>query len=153
MTHNSHHVFLFCSGFFRRFAGYGVALMLVVQLLFPSLGKAEAPATWIEICSEFGAIQVQISLDEDEHQDKDCPDCDKCLMCIAQNGQSRSNPAAFATIVLATAGTGQMHPNAEASNPAQFWHDGRGPPRLTTYNMKRACGASMATTQFKREAS
>ena len=153
MTHSSHPVFLCCGGFFRRLAGYGVAIMLVIQLLFPSLGKAETAATWIEICSEFGAVEVQVSLDEDESRNKDCPDCDKCLLCIAQHAQARINPATCTSLVVAAAATGPMSPSAEASNPAQFWHDGRGPPRLTTYNMKRACGASMTSTQRREAAS
>jgi hypothetical protein len=154
----SRHSPLRCDGIFRRLVGGVTVLLLAVQLLMPSIGKAGATRTWIEICSEFGVIEITVDATEDNAPSEDCPDCDICLMCAAQNGQSRSVEILALSPVWITGVTAQLRSVEAASNPAQFWHDGRGPPRptiykLSTYNMTRACGASMATTQCRGEAS
>lgn len=130
-----------------------MAVMLVLQLLFPNLSRADSATTWIEICSEFGAVEIQVQLNDEDSQDKDCPDCDICLMCIAEYGQLRGDLVVSDPFAVATGCGGNLHHSAEVSNPAQFWHDGRGPPRPATNNMKRACGASMTNTQSKEVAS
>ncbi|WP_083096454.1 hypothetical protein [Pseudophaeobacter leonis] len=137
------------TGAFRRLAGCVTVLLFAVQLLLPSIGKAGAAETWIEICSEFGAIEILVQVTEGNAPSQDCPDCDICLMCAAQNGLSRSVARPVLSAVWITRVTAQGHPIETASNPAQFWHDGRGPPRLTPDTMTRACGAAMATTQGK----
>lgn len=147
------HFFLRRDGIFRRLAGYVTVLMLAMQLLLPGIGKAEAAGSWIEICSEFGVIEIEMIAEDSNSQTKDCPDCEICLMCAAQNGQLRNVLTPSSSLVLTRTLSGQLRPMEVTSNPAQFWHDGRGPPRLNTYNMTRACGASMATTQRKGEAS
>ncbi|MGR3623405.1 hypothetical protein [Pseudophaeobacter sp.] len=153
MLFEPRHIFLPCDGVFRRLAGCVAALMLTLQLLLPGIGQAQTTGSWIEICSEFGVIEIEVPAEDSNSQNEDCPDCEICLMCAAQNTQMRNNPAPASTLVLTRGPTGQLRPVEAASNPAQFWHDGRGPPRLNTNNMKRACGASMTTTQFKGEAS
>jgi hypothetical protein len=145
----SRHLPLRCTGIFRRLAGCVTVLLFAVQLLLPSMGKAGAAETWIEICSEFGAIEILVDVTKGTAPSEDCPDCDICLMCAAQNGLSRDVAIPASSPVWITSVATQLRPMETASNPAQFWHDGRGPPRLTTYEITRACGATMATTQCK----
>lgn len=137
----------------HRLLVYVSVLMLALQLVLPGLGKAEASGTWIEICSEFGAIEIKLPAEESDSQTGDCPDCDICLTCAAEGGQTRQDAILTSTTVPARDLTGRLGDRVVAFNPAQFWHDGRGPPRQNTKNMKRACGASMATTQIMGEAS
>lgn len=139
-------------GIFRRLVGYVAIVMLAMQVLLPGMGKAEAAGIWIEICSEFGVIEIEIAAEDSNSPSQDCPDCEICLMCAAELAQTRRDAFPSSVLVLAQDLTGQLQPTEAASNPAQFWHDGRGPPRLNTYNMARARGAFMATTQFKGEA-
>ncbi|WP_054458982.1 FAD:protein FMN transferase [Phaeobacter sp. 11ANDIMAR09] len=101
MALNFQHIFLFSGGLFRRLAGCGFVVMLVLQMLFPSLGKAAGSGRWIEICSEFGAVEVQIPLEDQNSQDRECPGCDSCLICLAENGQTRSTQVASFTLVSA----------------------------------------------------
>lgn len=153
MALTSQQIFLFSGGLFRRLASCGFVVMLVLQILFPSLGKAESSGRWIEICSEFGIVEVQVPLEDQGNPDGECPDCETCLMCLTDNGQTRATPAPSSTLVIATKDARIMRPSPDVSNPAQFWHDGRGPPRRATNDMKRACGASMASTLSKEVAS
>ncbi|CUH88762.1 hypothetical protein PH5382_02704 [Phaeobacter sp. CECT 5382] len=151
------HKLLPCDGFFRRLVGCVTVIFLAVQILLPGVGKAQTAETWIEICSEFGAIEIKITEDVNSDsassdQSENCPDCDICLMCTAQNDQARLTSFSASRLVLPKTLAGQMRPIQVGSNPAQFWHDGRGPPRLNIDKMARACGASMATTQFREEA-
>ncbi|MEP2718442.1 hypothetical protein [Pseudophaeobacter sp.] len=127
--------------------------MLAVQLLLPGIGKAETATSWIEICSDFGVIEIEVSSVETDSAREDCPDCDICLMCAAENGQARKTLVPTSSLALTADSALQMRSGAAASNPAQFWHDGRGPPRLQAAKMTCACGACMATTQSKGEAS
>ncbi len=95
--------------------------MLVLQMLFPSLGKAAGSGWWIEICSEFGAVEVQIPLEDQNSHDRECPDCDSCLICLAENGQTRSTQVASFTLVSATNVSPILRPCPGAATPAQFW--------------------------------
>lgn len=132
--------------------GYVAVVMLAMQLLLPGIGKADTAGTWIEICSEFGVIEIEVAAEDSNSPSEDCPDCEICLMCAAENSQTRRDVIPSSVLVLTQDLSGQLQPAEATSNPAQFWHDGRGPPRLNTYNMARARGAFMATTQFKGEA-
>lgn len=153
MTLKPRHFSLLSDDVPRRLASCVAVVMLALQLLLPGVGRAETTENWIEICSEFGVIEIDLTAEDSNSQTEDCPDCEICLMCAAENSLTRKSLIPSSTMVLAKTLSGRLQPMEAASNPAQFWHDGRGPPRLHTYNMTRACGASMATTQRKGEAS
>ncbi|WP_259973663.1 hypothetical protein [Leisingera aquaemixtae] len=139
------------AGLFRRLAGMCAAFMLVLQVAFPGAGQAAAGGEWIEICGEFGVVEMQVAGDDSEDT-QDCPKCSTCALCAAENGagpvsvlRSGLSRAAECAVLL-PAGT------AVRPNPAQYWHDGRGPPLANKIEPERALGASMAATQNKGEA-
>ncbi|MCD9148812.1 hypothetical protein [Pseudophaeobacter flagellatus] len=123
-----------------------------MQLLLPGLGRAEAAENWIEICGEVGVVRIDIAAETGNTQNKDCPDCGTCLMCLAQITPSQATAPTRTKPAYLTGTSGQVPSLEVASNPAQFWHDGRGPPRKQQQNMTRARGAFMAHTQYKEVA-
>ena len=141
----------FCAGFFRRLAGMCAAFMLVLQVAFPGAGQAASGGEWIEICGEFGVVEIQVSA-EGSGDKQDCPKCSTCALCAAETGygaasiQTSGIGRAAKCAVLLPAGT------AVQPNPAQYWHDGRGPPLADKIESERALRASVAATQNKGEA-
>ena len=125
--------------------------MLVLQVAFPGVGQAAAGGDWIEICGEFGVVEIQVVSGESDDK-QDCPKCSTCALCAAENG---AGPAVVHSsglsrvadcAVLLPAGT------AVQPNPAQYWHEGRGPPLVTKIESERALRAIVAATQNKGEA-
>jgi hypothetical protein len=141
----------FRAGFARRLAGICAVFMLVLQVALPGAGQAAAGGEWIEICGEFGAVEVQVAGGDSEDK-QDCPKCSTCVLCAAENGagpvglQPYGITRAADCAVLLPAGT------AVQPNPAQYWHEGRGPPLVTKIESVRALRASVAATQDKGEA-
>jgi len=125
--------------------------MLVLQVAFPGAGQAAAGGEWIEICGEFGVVEIQVAAGDSEDK-PDCPKCSTCALCAAENGAGPVNTLrsgftrAAECAVLLPAGT------AVQPNPAQYWHEGRGPPLVTKIESERAPSASVAATQTKGEA-
>lgn len=139
------------AGFLRRLAGLCAIFMLVLQVAFPGAGQAAAGGDWIEICGEFGVVEILVA-SEGGSEEQDCPKCSTCPLCAAENGAGpvsilRSGISRVAECaVLLPAGT-SVQPN-----PAQYWHDGRGPPLAIKIESERALRASVAATQSKGEA-
>lgn len=139
------------AGLFRRLAGLCAVFMLVLQVAFPGAGQAAAGGEWIEICGEFGIVEIQVS-DGGSGERQDCPKCSTCALCAAETGAGSvtflhsgiRQAADFA--VLLPVGT------ALQPNPAQYWHVGRGPPLVTEIESECAFRASVAATQEKGEA-
>lgn len=125
--------------------------MLVLQVALPGAGQAAAGGEWIEICGEFGVVEIQVAAGDSEDK-PDCPKCSTCALCAAENGAGAVNTLrsgisrAAEYAVLLPAGT------AVQPNPAQYWHEGRGPPLAAEIEPERAPGASVAATQNKGEA-
>ncbi|MFY0311799.1 hypothetical protein ACFMBG_18050 [Leisingera sp. D0M16] len=141
----------FRAGFARRLAGLCAVIMLVLQVAFPGAGQAAVGGEMIEICGEFGVVEIQVAA-EDSQEQQDCPKCSTCALCAAENGAGPVSPQpsgisrTAVCAVLLPAGT------AVQSNPAQYWHEGRGPPLVTKIESERAPSASVAATQSKGEA-
>lgn len=145
-------IFTACrAGLFRRLAGFCAVFMLVLQVAFPGSWQAAAGGEWIEICGEFGVEKIQVAA-EDSEDKQDCPKCSTCALCAAETGaapaflQTSGFGQAADCAVLLPAGT------AVRSNPAQYWHEGRGPPLVTEIESVRALRASVAATRDKGEA-
>ncbi|WP_264212528.1 hypothetical protein [Leisingera thetidis] len=139
------------AGIIRRLAGVCAIFVLVLQIAFPGAAQAAAGGEWIEICGEFGVVAIQVAA-EDSGGEQDCPKCSTCALCAAENGAGPVNvlrpgiSRAAEGNVLLPAGT------AVQPNPAQYWHDGRGPPLAAKTESERALRASVAATQDKGEA-
>ncbi len=139
------------AGLFRRLAGVCAILMLVLQVAFPGAAQAAAGGEWIEICGEAGVMVIQVA-GEDSNGQQDCPKCSTCALCAAEIG---AGPAALLLSVVSRAADRAVLLLAQTAvqpNPAQYWHDGRGPPLVTKNESERALSASVAATQIKGEA-
>ncbi|QAX30692.1 hypothetical protein [Leisingera sp. NJS204] len=139
------------AGFLRRLTGLCAIFMLVLQTAFPSAAQVAAGGDWIEICGEFGVVEIQIG-SEDSSEPQDCPKCSTCPLCAAENGagpvsvlRSGISRAADCAVLLPAETTVQP-------NPAQYWHEGRGPPLVAETESERALRASVAATLTKGEA-
>ncbi len=100
---------------------------LVVQMLTPAAAHTANAGEWMVICGEDGPVLMQVSLSGDEPAP--CPKCGKCEACqlVVSTGG-----------ILPVALVSRFEPKVEAihslpessvgSNPAQFWHENRGPP-------------------------
>lgn len=139
------------AGLFRRLAGMCAIFMLVLQAAFPGAAQAAVGGEWIEICGEFGVVEIQVAAG-DREDNKYCPKCSTCALCAAETGAGPVFLHVFGAsrvagrIVLLPTGA------AVPPNPAQYWHDGRGPPLVKKIESERAFRASVAATQNKGEA-
>ncbi|WP_260006229.1 hypothetical protein [Leisingera sp. M527] len=139
------------AGFLRRLTGLCAIFMLVLQVAFPGAGQAAAGGDWIEICGEFGVVEIQIA-SEDSSESQDCPKCSTCPLCAAENGAGPASVLRSGISRAADCGVLLPAGTAVQPNPAQYWHEGRGPPLVTEVDSERALRASVAATLTKGEA-
>ncbi len=123
----------------RRLFGAGLGiLLLVVQLVAPQPVQA-AGGDWIEICGEYGVVEIQVNLDGTPVPNPDdCPDCQTCPLCALSHVAVTQTEARFAPLETATSVAGWHTASATIRNPAQYWHNTRGPPLATTKKTTRA---------------
>ncbi|WP_241482237.1 hypothetical protein [Leisingera sp. ANG-Vp] len=122
--------------------------MLVLQIALSGAGQAAPGGDWIEICGEFGVVEIQLPAAGGGERE-DCPKCSICALCAAETG---ARPAVWQAAGSSCAVDFTVWLPAAVSvrpNPAQYWHDGRGPPLVTKKNSERALRASVAATQSK----
>lgn len=131
----------------RVLAGYLGALALLLQLLAPSFSYA-GPSDWVEICSEQGAVWIEIDAESGEPVEKDCPKCGACLFCAIGDGVvgsvSMSAGQKLEITLLRQVRTGET----VVFEFRGLWLTGRGPPPPLehTDRTERAARASMAAT-------
>jgi hypothetical protein len=133
----------------RVLTGLLGALALVLQLLAPSFSSA-SEGEWIEICSEAGAIIVQVDLSGDADQPSPtgapCPECADCVLCATCDVAA---PGAVPVIEARDLRVKPVQPVLQTSvpvNPAQLWPETRGPPLAPENRIERVVCASMAST-------
>ncbi|WP_245223278.1 MULTISPECIES: hypothetical protein [unclassified Ruegeria] len=104
---------------------------------------------WVEICSEAGAVWVEVDLEE-ENTDPTapCPKCADCALCaVTTAGPVPDTPLLVADraqqIVLPGIGDPCNYHNSK-----RLWPETRGPPFTTQEESERALRASMASTQI-----
>lgn len=139
------------AGLIQRLAGICVALLLALQLLFPAAGAAAADGQWIEICGESGVALIQVNAETGEAQ-QDCPDCSTCVLCAAETGAKPVNCPPAASRAAAAPALPLPAQALVRPNPAQYWHEGRGPPLAKKIATERALRASMEATLTEGEA-
>ncbi|NIZ62391.1 hypothetical protein DL239_15570 [Sedimentitalea sp. CY04] len=105
---------------------------LTVQMLAPIAAHSANTGDWMEICGEDGPALMQVQLSDDEQAP--CPKCDECKFCqLVVSTGNIPNPALNSySLPVVTAISVQHEGNVEA-NPAQFWHENRGPPNLISH--------------------
>lgn len=138
------------TGTFRLMVGLVSALFLSLQVIAPNIGQAAEGGDWMEICSEFGVIEIQINAPQEDGSE--CTECDTCVMCSVQGPSTLEDD--FSALKLASSKTLIFRTDSHVvrTNPAQFWHVSRGPPDLNKIAMARVFGASVVTTQNKEVA-
>ena len=108
----------------RRVGGVLGIVLMVLQLLAPQLAQAGEGA-WIEICSEEGAVWIQMPV---EGTDDPCPDCGDCLMC--STGVDFMTPA-YGGVVEPVLLDARQPTRTDVSARAvrnRLWPETRGPP-------------------------
>ncbi|MGV6847925.1 MAG: DUF2946 family protein [Marinibacterium sp.] len=134
-------------GALRAVAGLAGILLLMLQLLGPALASP-GQGTWMEICSEAGAVWVQVDPDEDTGDPAaPCPKCANCPLCaVIGLAPLPAMPGLAIWEVVQTeafARTDQYKPHKST----WLWPQTRGPPRGPEKTTERAWRASMASTQ------
>ena len=130
----------------RALAGLAGILLLLLQLLSPALASADE-GVWMEICSEAGAVYVQVDLKEDAGDTAPCPECASCVLCAVTGTGPQPVLPEMARPEFVQSGLVQARDVYKPYNPAQFWPDTRGPPAAPETESERAPRASMATIQ------
>jgi len=133
----------------RQVQALAAAVMLALQLVFPGLGQADNSGTWVEICSDLGSLEVEINSGETRTPSADCPDCEICLLCATDNDPARPQSLSLTYRPVPHDTAPPLGQGVILLNPAQFWHDGRGPPRPLNAFTKHTTTASAATTLTK----
>lgn len=122
-------------------------LLLLMQMLGPVLAST-GESMWVEICSEAGAVWVQVDLEEEtDDPTAPCPKCADCALCaVTSLAPLPDQPH----LVLSQKAGVALYQCAEQNQPhdqARLWPETRGPPRATPETTERAPRASMASTQ------
>ncbi len=131
----------------RAVCGLVGIFLLLLQMLGPALASS-GDSMWIEICSEAGAVWVEVDLEEDtDDPTAPCPKCADCALCAVTTAAPLPDLP-----LVAQAGDVRLVHVANQSlcdlhSPKWLWPETRGPPHLTKEESERALRASMASTQ------
>lgn len=118
---------------------------LALQMLAPIAAHAENAGQWMVICGEDGPVLMQVHLSGDEPAR--CPECDDCKTCQLVVSTGGISPPTLGSYGLPAIKDLPAHHQANAApNPAQFWHEDRGPPLLHTIFSDSAWRLSHAVT-------
>lgn len=120
-------------------------LLLLLQLLGPALASP-GQSMWVEICSEAGAVWVEVALNE-ESQDPTapCPKCADCMLCTASGEgllPELTQIGQFEFVQFAHYRSVDVF-NLNPSD--RLWPETRGPPRGPEIKPDRAPRASTAS--------
>ncbi|OED50256.1 hypothetical protein AB838_03140 [Rhodobacteraceae bacterium (ex Bugula neritina AB1)] len=125
--------------------------MLVLQVSFAGAGQVAADGEWIEICGEYGAVEIQVDSEQDGRV-QDCPECTACPMCTAESAARSAGVLFLGPNRMAECNVLLPPGAAVQPNPAQYWNDGRGPPLVNKKHSEHTPGAPVAATQIEGEA-
>ncbi len=132
---------------FRAVVGLAGILLLLLQMLGPALASP-GQGVWMEICSEAGAVWVQIELEEGSTDPTaPCPKCADCALCAVTGAAPLPNLPELgltASVQTETLGCRNLY---KSYNSARLWPETRGPPSATQNRTERAPRASMASIQ------
>ena len=115
------------SAFLKRLRALMGICALILQMLAPVAAHSANSGEWMVICGADGPVLMQVQLsDNDPAPCPKCGECKACQLAISTGG------------ILPLSLTLRDHPmiktvhglidGAIAANPAQFWHENRGPP-------------------------
>lgn len=131
----------------RVAAGLAGIFLLMLQVLGPALASP-GQGTWMEICSEAGAVWVQVDLEEDTGDPTaPCPKCADCALCaITAAAPVPDRP------LMVRPGSVHIEHCEFGIRPVTYkterlWPETRGPPAAPEIRTERAPRASMASTR------
>ncbi len=127
-----------------------VILAICLQMIAPNIAKA-ADLEWMVICSDDGAIMVQVDFSEDTPHEP-CPDCETCVFCAtASEGADQSNSDwHMLTVLIAKEAT---QPISLARWDGDYlWPVTRGPPSGKSEKKDRVFRAFPVLNSYKGEA-
>ncbi|WP_254055858.1 DUF2946 family protein [Ruegeria sp. EL01] len=132
---------------FHAACGLAGIFLLLLQTFGPALASP-GESMWIEICSEAGAVWVEVDLDE-EGQDptKPCPKCADCTLCAVTGVVPVPDVPDLARIEFIHHVQSRHEDVFVSYNSARLWPETRGPPREPEIKTERASRASKAFTQ------
>lgn len=118
---------------------------LALQLIAPIAAHSANTGEWMVICGEDGPVLMQVQLSDDDPAP--CPKCDECKSCqLVVSTGSISPPTLNSRDLPMVKAVHVLHEGNVAANPAQFWHENRGPPLLHTTHSDSATRLSHAVT-------
>ncbi|WP_235216146.1 DUF2946 family protein [Ruegeria halocynthiae] len=131
----------------RAVCAFAGIFLLLLQLLGPALASP-GQSMWVEICSEAGAVWVQVDLEEEDRDPTaPCPKCADCALCaVTAAAPLPGQPELIRAEFIQTAQSG-VRILYEPYVSAWLWPETRGPPAAPGHKTERALRASMASIQ------
>ncbi len=127
------------------FALAGIFLLLL-QMLSPVLAST-GESMWVEICSEAGAVWVQVDLEEEtEGPIAPCPKCADCALCAITAAAPVPDLPTMTQPAVTHLAVAQCVDQLRHRDATRLWPETRGPPCATQEATERALRASMAST-------
>ncbi|WP_254444321.1 DUF2946 family protein [Ruegeria arenilitoris] len=127
--------------------GLAGILLLMLQVLGPALASP-GQGTWMEICSEAGAVWVQVDLEGDTGDPTAaCPKCADCALCAITAAAPvpdlpQVQQPGFVQITRC-----ECADLLDSYSSERLWPETRGPPAAPEIRTERAPRASMASTR------
>ena len=130
----------------RAACGLAGILLLLLQAFGPALASP-GESVWMEICSEGGAVWVEVDLEEDtEDPTAYCPKCADCALCAVTSAAPAPELVQIPQIGNFRVVQLQNSKSSMLYKSHKLWPETRGPPRPTQETAERALRASMAST-------
>lgn len=142
---NPLHISAVCAS--RALCACAGIFLLLLQLLGPALASP-GQSMWVEICSEAGAVWVQMDLEEEtEDPTAPCPKCADCALCAVTSAAPVPDAPILTRDGLFNASRCEFSDLVQACSVKRLWPQTRGPPHSPHEEPERAQRASMASTQ------
>ncbi|WP_438826205.1 DUF2946 family protein [Ruegeria atlantica] len=123
-------------------------LLLLLQLLGPALASP-GQSMWVEICSETGAVWVQVDLEKEaDDPTAPCPKCADCALCAVTSAAPVPDLPILAQDSFVHMASCDSHDLPHDNGIKRLWPETRGPPRANQVESERAQRASKASTQL-----
>lgn len=122
--------------------------LLLLQLLGPALASP-GQSMWIEICSEAGAVWVEVDLEEPtDDPTAPCPKCADCALCAITATASLPDQPVLTQTGFAEFLQSRICERVTSYRSERLWPETRGPPFAAHEKTERALRAPMAPTQI-----
>ncbi|SDD40342.1 DUF2946 family protein [Ruegeria marina] len=111
----------------RALAGCAAILLLLLQMVAPQLAQA-GQGNWIEICSDGGAVWVQVTEGETPDPNAPCPRCADCALCALTAEAPVPDLSGWVPFVALQNGQSPLRRQYKTVNSPRLRPETRGPP-------------------------